>query len=403
MLVIGAAGCGGRASEDSGPPATPTTVAPSPDRAPTELHPAPQRSLIFGSQHSCRVDAEHALWCWGENYQGQLGVGTAGHGKLGDERTRPTRVPGLTNVVRGDASAHHTCVVTDDHRVQCFGFNGEGELGQGAATGLEQDPADYSPRVVQGFDDVVDVGTGNGFTCVLAKSGKTHCWGTNSAGQLGAGFSSLTDSLQPELVLGVEAKALVAGWDHTCAVQSSGKLVCWGTGDELGAGVAVESSALPLDVKLGAVRFAASGVNHVCAVTEDGALWCWGWGADGQLGVDTEPDTTLTTPVMLPLTGVTQLALGFQHSCALDAAGAVRCFGQNSRGQLGVGAQLQKSAKALPVSLPEPALELAAGWDHTCALGVSGRLYCWGANDRGQLGIGTMSEGEAIPLEVLFE
>ncbi|GMV14316.1 MAG: hypothetical protein HS104_19300 [Polyangiaceae bacterium] len=396
-------GCGGNTVAERPEPPEPGGVVPPADPTHASAPAAETRALALGSRHSCRIDAEARLWCWGDNWQGQLGTGTAGHGKQSDERTTPTLVSGLAEVARADASAHHTCAVTRDARLHCWGFNGEGELGQGKVTGLEEDPADLLPRSVSGLEPVREVAAGNGFSCALLESGSARCWGTNYAGQLGAGFASLEDSPSPLDVVGLSAESLFAGWDYTCALRASGTLACWGAGEQLGTGAALEKATSPVNVSLNDVTYAAAGVNHACALTSDGKLWCWGRGSDGQLGVATASEEVLLAPVLVPVSGVKALALGFAHSCALDAAGSVSCWGRNDWGQLGVGALVDKTTAPLGVALPERIVELAAGWDHSCALGESGALYCWGANDRGQLGQGTLGGSIALPAEVFFD
>ncbi|MBK8998449.1 MAG: hypothetical protein IPM35_22240 [Myxococcales bacterium] len=396
-------GCGGNTVAERPAPPVPGGLVPPADPTHASAPAAETRALALGSRHSCRIDAESRLWCWGDNWQGQLGTGTAGHGKQSDERTTPTLVSELAEVVRADASAHHTCAVTRDARVHCWGFNGEGELGQGKVTGLEEDPADLLPRSVSGLEPVREVAAGNGFSCALLESGSARCWGTNHAGQLGAGFASLEDSPSPLAVVDLSAESLFAGWDYTCALRASDTLACWGAGEQLGTGAALEKATSPVNVSLNDVTYAAAGVNHACALTSDGKLWCWGRGSDGQLGVAADGDEVLLAPVLVPISGVRSLALGFAHSCALDAAGRVSCWGRNDSGQLGVGALVDKTTAPLGVALPERIVELAAGWDHSCALGESGALYCWGANDRGQLGQGTLGGSVALPAEVFFD
>ena len=182
------------------------------------------------------------------------------------------------------------------------------------------------------------------------------------------------------------ATRVAAGGDHSCAILDDGSLACWGANDagQLGVATATPSSQHPVRPLGPGVTDVALGSRHTCAI-QAGDLKCWGANSDGQLGIGSA-STGGPTPVTVALAGATKVAAGTYHTCALVAGGAVRCWGWNAFGQLGNGSLLPDYA-ATPVSslVLSGATDLASRADTTCAL-VGSQLRCWGANAAGQVG-----------------
>jgi len=192
--------------------------------------------------------------------------------------------------------------------------------------------------------------------------------------------------------------AVAAGGDHACAVAEDGTLVCWGANEsgQLGPNATGASSRTPVRVLDSGVTAVAAGTAHTCAV-HVGTLKCWGDNGSGQLGNgNVQPGPT---PVSTGLTGVAAVAAGRAHTCAVVAGGAVKCWGANASGQLGTGTAggLQLS----PVSsLAAGVSRVAAALDHVCALAGTA-VSCWGANERGQSGSADLASKPtpvAVPL-----
>jgi len=207
-----------------------------------------------------------------------------------------------------------------------------------------------------------------------------------------------------------ENSEIVAGVIHTCALQDSGALRCWGYNDygQLGYGhtrhlgddetlVAVPNVAVG-----GPVRDVAPGYLHTCALMRAGTVRCWGHGGFGQLGYgntntigDNENPATAGD---VPVGGqVVQVAAGWYHTCALLDTGAVRCWGYNGNGQLGYGntnpiGDNEAPASAGDVNVGGLVVHISAGRDHTCALLNTGAVRCWGYNGFGQLGYGNTNQ-----------
>jgi alpha-tubulin suppressor-like RCC1 family protein len=233
--------------------------------------------------------------------------------------------------------------------VRCWGWNLDGQVGDGTTA------PHFVPSDVEGMDDGVRVSAGYNFSCALTQSGGVSCWGTNANGQLGAQSS---DHCREEF------------YQFTCSVRPLAV-------DGLGSGIS-------------AVR---SGFAHSCAVTTAGGVKCWGFNLYGQLGDSTTTDRTSPIDVSDLGSGVTAVAPGDVHTCALMTNSTVRCWGNDILGELGIGT-LQVSRVPVAVCSDETcaqhfmgAAQLAAGDYHTCALTTVGDVYCWGSDESGQLGI----------------
>ncbi len=263
------------------------------------------------------------------------------------------------------------------------------------------------------LDQVQSVSAGRNHTCALlqTKSGKSvSCWGKNDSGQLGNSVvSGLTPSPKAIAVRELEPNAIkiASGDDHTCTLHGSGTgstIHCWGNNDsyqlgqllEGGVNAKVNPKPMPVVVYpgvqtsgtfLGATEIAAGGA-HTCALKGDGKVWCWGSNAFGQTGADVNDTNPFTiAPTMVSnLSGVTQIALGKNHSCAIVSGGHVKCWGKNGWGQLG-NETTQNSSNPVQVT-PSPlsgVVALALGDEHSCALKSDNTLWCWGAIGGGQL------------------
>jgi alpha-tubulin suppressor-like RCC1 family protein len=353
----------------------PTSTATVPASAPTILD--------AGDFHACAVTVGGGLKCWGANTDGQLGDGTT------TVRLTPRGVAGLASGVRAvTAGGEHTCAVTTGGSVKCWGNNNSFQLSDG--TLLDRS----SPVDVLGLGSgVLAVTAGGQHTCAVTSGGAVFCWGNNSYGQLGDGTTG--NQSTPVDVVGLVSgvRSVTAGAEHTCAVTSGGAVKCWGynTDGQLGDGSSGNQSS-PVDVVgLGSgVQAISAGGQHTCALTGEGAVKCWGDNTAGQLGVTSVGDQWLPVDVVGLGSGVQAISAGGQHTCALTSEGAVKCWGDNTAGQLGDDTTQNQTAPVDVVGLGSGAQAVSAGLHHTCAMTISGKVECWGANDSGQLGDGTL-------------
>lgn len=402
-------------------------AAPSP-ATPGALPTGAGQRLALGQSHTCVIVTGGAVRCWGNGEVGQLGTGSTE--AIGDDEM-PTAIPpvdlgpgrGARAITAGD---FHSCAIlrapdpAQEGAVRCWGWNRFGQLGYASTADLGDDepvaalgPVDLGPGRT-----ATALAAGANFTCALLDDGTVRCWGGNSSGQLGLGSTRVvgddeTPGALPPVDLGAgrTAVAIAAGGFHACALLDDAGVRCWGgngTG-ELGRGNvanigddetpgSVPPIALARDRRVVEV---SAGFAHTCAVLDSGALRCWGDGVRGATGLGfdaTIGDNELPASVAPVQLGAGRTAAGVAagqfHTCARLDDGAVRCWGFNSRGQLGYGVRIRVGDAATP-DLVTPldlggvrAVEVAAGGYHSCARLENATLRCWGANNFGQLGLG---------------
>jgi len=369
---------------------TDASVDASSEEAPDVGEPQTRRArdIGAGNEHTCLVRDDGALFCWGRNDVGQLGLGT------NTDVFVPTRValPGPASAVALGVS--HTCVLMADGAVFCWGVAGSGQLGTGVLQATNKPPV-----VGLGLGEpAVEVVTGGQHTCARLASGTVKCWGYNSEGQIDLGLP-LAVALPTVVPLGPGVEQLALGRDFSCARYTKGNVRCWGSNEfgQLGAPTAdggLRSGPVDVTMPLGsmanitAVQLAA-GFYTVCAVLSDRGLACWGYGAYGSIGDGAT--NARRTPVRAQIVDVERVAVGNRHTCAVRAGGEVQCWGTGERGQLGDGVGVLRPVPMATNLAPQPVEQLVAGGASTCVRTKSGQVHCWGDNGRGQLGIGGAS------------
>ncbi len=397
------------------------TVAVTPDTSWTDRGGfAPTKDftkVAAGTAHSCGI-LDGKLYCWGLNDQGQLGNGNT------TAQALPVAVIGLpsgTQVTEVTAGGKHTCALTDGQALYCWGDNTSGQLGLNSSDSRRLDAQKVA-------DGVTAVSAGDKHTCGVT-AGDVYCWGENERQQLGNGGSSTTDVRAPQKVADSErcngipffgaclgnwvpvftngtVSDVAAGGSHSCVV-SGGVGFCWGLGSsgQLGndsssqtSSAAKVSNGSMTNSGLSAI---SAGTAHTCAVKGEGA-WCWGLDSSGQLGNSSTLGNT-DTPVRVVtaggnLTGVTSISAGATHTCAI-AGDAAFCWGSAADGRLGNGATSGSAPLAARVAVAG-ALDgaevdsLSAGGSHSCLVS-GGEAYCWGSSASGKLGIGGAEDGRS--------
>jgi alpha-tubulin suppressor-like RCC1 family protein len=334
-------------------------------------------TLTANGHHTCTLASDGSALCWGLNGTGQLGDGST------INRTTPVPVTGGLTFASITGGGHHTCGLTSGGIAYCWGGNVFGALGDGSTTSRT------APVAVMGelrFTSLI----GGGFhhTCGLTTSGAAYCWGWNQDGQLGDGTT--TNRTTPVAVAGgLTFASLEGGGHHTCGLTSGGAAYCWGTNvtGQLGDGTSV-GRATPTAVA-GGITFTSlsGGWLHTCGVASAGPSYCWGNNNNGQLGDGTMFNRTAPVSVQGGRTFVLLSGIG-DYTCGLTGGGAAFCWGDNIFGGLGDGSTTDRT---LPVAVTGglTLASLTAGWYHTCGVTSADDVYCWGYNAFGQLGDGT--------------
>ena len=317
---------------------------------------------------TCAVRSSGEVACWGGD-EGYL------------EHLSASELDDVEFLSTGDhpSLGLHSCAVHTNGDVSCWGPGSEGQLGQGDTS------AYHLPARVFGISDAVAVAAGPGFSCALHDNGDVSCWGDNESGQLGDGSREpVRDS--PERVRGLtDGAAIAAGEDHSCVIHDGGSLSCWGR----------VYGNTPAEVRgLSAVSAVSIGDTETCVVTTAGAVYCWHHG-----------ETNIAQSARVGgLSNVVDVSVGGGTVCALHRDGGVSCWGRNDVGQVGDGSTTRRHtpvrvsgiSDAVAVSITGGAPEVGA---HACAVHDGGAVSCWGGNDLGQLGDGTLTD-RPVPTRV---
>ncbi len=339
-------------------------------------------AVAAGNAHTCAVLSGGSAKCWGSNRDGQLGDGTT------TTHAAPVAVSGLsagvTLVAAGD---EHSCAVAAG-AVKCWGANHDQQLGDGATR-----PRLTPVGVVGLASGMATVAAGGNHSCAVTAAGGARCWGMNSSGQLGdgSGVDHTTAVTPAGLASGVTAVA--TGYYFSCALTTAGGAKCWGSNSTSQLGVGAVNTSVPNDVVglASGVTAISVGDNHSCALTSAGGVKCWGYNYAGALGDGTTTERPLPVDVTGLTSGVFAISAGSYHTCAVLTGGAVKCWGANESGQLGDGTGVNRTAPVSVSGLGQGVTAIAAGSDHTCALTAGGGVKCWGANGSGQIGDGSAS------------
>lgn len=331
--------------------------------------------IAAGTYHACAVTTTGGLKCWGFNGNGQLGDGTT------INRNAPVDVVGLgTGVQSAALGAYHSCALLTTGGVKCWGYNGGNALGDGTSTSSAT-PVDVSRMT----GNVASIAAGSWHTCaVMATFGSVKCWGDNSSGQLGNGTT--TTPTERVTVSGISNAAMLSLGDaHSCVVTATGGLLCWGANGngQLGDGTTtMQTTPVGVSGLSSGVSSVVAANEHTCAVTSAGAAKCWGFNGNYELGDGTNVSRSTPTQVAYLSSGVAFLGGNgdAQHHCAVLTSGSVQCWGRNNYGQVGNGGYDNQSVPVPVTGLPAGLTKIVGGLHHTCALSAGHDVLCWGSN-----------------------
>jgi alpha-tubulin suppressor-like RCC1 family protein len=325
-------------------------------------------SSYIGGDHGCAIATDNTLWCWGANEYGQVGNGTM------TDNADPVQI-GTANWTSVAAGAQFTCGIQSDRSLWCWGFDNNGALGDGVGGSSMQ----LAPVQLAGAWRAVT--TGATYACAIRDPDALYCWGNNSLGTIGDDTSTERDV--PTRVPGAwRAVAASSSDDHTCAIATDGSAWCWGDDGwgQLGDGLTSNSlSPLPTRLQLATI---AVGDNFSCGTDAAGQVTCWGDGRYGQLGAL----AAAPAPTGLGI-AASRLAIAGAQTCVISA-GALSCTGRNALGQLASA----PGEAHVPVRSDTRTdwTAIVAGGTHACGVTSGGATWCWGINDEGEVGDGTL-------------
>ncbi len=396
-----------------------------------------------GTNRTCAI-VNYSVYCWGYNAYGQLGDGRyLGTGDIETASSVDSRVPVKVRrdagvmagkkIVKIFVAQYHSCALSDDGLMYCWGYNSAGQIGNGTATNA---PVPVQVGGALAGKTITEIGGTNNLSCAIAE-GKIYCWGSNNSGITGRNTVTGYTNTPTLVTAGNTATTLPTNYTATllatsgsrarlmCAVVS-GKPYCWGQNDEGSVGNGTSGGNVLIPTKVventglsgktitsisqdGNVGGAGSDFSHVCVVAS-GKLYCWGDNTYGQVG-NGENANSKNSPTAVTSNGVLNgktiqdVKVGIYTSCSL-ADGGVYCWGRSNYGQVGDGTTTSRlnpvAAAQQPGNLTSSnVVSIGSGANRGCATVADGRTFCWGLNSSGQIGDGTITT-RTVPTESLF-
>lgn len=330
--------------------------------------------IAAGGAHTCGLDRDQRLSCWGRNVDGELG-----RSSTSSIVSAPGTLDGLWTDVAATGST--TCALRESGALACWGNNAYGQVGDDSTN-------DRNTPVLISTDSWLDVAVGTGHVCAIRSDGTIACWGNNENGELGNG--TLAPHRVPMPIAGAtKFRAVTVGNAMTCAISEGNELYCWGLNDrDVFSASTPSQSTMPVPIGGEQWNQIAIGYSVGCGITMAGALRCWGNNSHGQVGDGTQFDRTAPTAVNVPDLAWVQVSVAARTACARSSDGRVFCWGDSTMGQ--TLAYDDSVATPREITGNGPWLDVTVGEGHVCVLGPDA-LYCAGKNGFGQLGDGGTS------------
>ena len=362
-------------------------------------------AIAAGGRHSCALNADGVAFCWGYGFDGQTGLGPS------DLRQRPRELFTSQRFSSIKAGNRSTCAIERERAgVYCWG-----RLGGRAA-----------PTLIEGSEGAATIAMGADHACIRFGDNSVGCFGARDFGQLGPGAPPGPEPVSAVVMVPglVAAGTLAVGQRHSCAIDQSRSVLCWGMheGGQLGIGVTTEECPIgpegelrpcasqPVPVDAGPYTAVAAGLYHTCALRVNGQVECWGDDDSGQLGLETggtescdwliasefdaRPCARRPLALASALT-LAQLSAGYFNTCGIQANGQAQCWGTDSFGQTG---GLGRPGRPGLVAGDYRWAAITPGQLHACGLTESGAAYCWGDGQYGQLGSSSEFAAQPIPV-----
>ena len=423
-----------------GPGSTTVTATSETASAGLEVTVVEWADAAAGRAFSCGLSTDGIGYCWGDNTHGKLGIEST------DQPIQPVRLaPGpqretLPPLAALEAGFHHTCARTADRGLFCWGHNEFGQVGVGSMATQFDHPKELSVEA-----PVQAISVGAAHSCLLTTDGEVRCWGSNSCGQLGSPRPPGSICRRTRFTPGANTPTAIdsnetfatvsSGIAHTCGLTTDGEILCWGravegqlgngamngvTPDPDGTSQVAYAQPQPLElmepnvgpqtdrVPTPPFQDVAAAGFHTCAIDKAGDLWCWGDNSEfGQAGPyceydgdDPDPAEQCAKPSLVPFDAepVALYRGGTSHMCLATAMGEAYCWGRGELGHLGDGNGGSGYGSETPVAVvyaesvdAEALRTISSGYDdngHNCAVTDANTFVCWGYNVDGQLGNG---------------
>ncbi len=351
------------------------------------------KMVSTGADVTCAILDNGKLKCWGRNTYGQLGYDdtTDRGGNAGDMAALGTVFLGAGRTAKAvSIGQSHACAILDNGKLKCWGNNSNGQLGYDDTTDRGGNPGDMAALgyVALGAGrTAVSVSTGLSVTCVVLDNGKLKCWGYNGYGQLGIddiidrGGNPGDMAALSTINLGAGRTAHAVDTDglSTCAILDTKQLKCWGVNDsgELGYGDLVDrggnpgdmAALAPINLGVGRTAVALSLSDHTCVVLDNKSLKCWGANDAGKLGQDDTVDRGGNPGDMAALDAVNLGAgrtaktvdAGLDTTCAILDNDRLKCWGYNDTGQLGQNDTVDRGGFAGSMAALQPVTFTSSG------------------------------------------
>lgn len=359
-------------------------------------------------QKNCKTNSTYRAANISNLTAGNIKKGVVIAGQMGDYPSLSHPLPNASNTE--DLTSISTQLTNNDS-FEFWSSNGARFIGSGDSdliasnikTGISLENLSIMGTHASSQLEFTKIATGEKHSCALTASGKAYCWGENNEGQLGEGASNGNHSTPIAVIGGYVFTDIVAGSKHTCGLVSSGQAYCWGKNNcgQLGDNGSNSDQLSPVAVSEGLqITSIGAGKEHTCGLSSSGQAYCWGRDNYGQLGDGSSiTDQSSPSAVSGGLVFVS-LDIGLNHSCGVVSSGLAYCWGKNDRGQLGDGGSNSDQSEPISVNGGMSFTSLSAGENHTCGLHSSGQAYCWGRDDRGQLGDSLASNDQSSPVSV---
>ncbi len=335
--------------------------------------------------HTCALTQKGELFCWG-SFRSNDDIDVLW------QRARPAKVELPKPVVSFAVGVGHNCAVTDDGKMYCWGRNRFGQLGNGSTV-----PSLTPVEVVGVSAPVRSLTLGLRHSCALADDGSVKCWGYGPS----VGVGGVVDVKSPVNVPGVAPASILSAGDlHTCAWASPGKMKCWGDNGAGQLGDGTVESGLPVDATAppGLVSRVVANDETTFLTTESGTLYFFGRDFPNRLAVQLIFVPAPKVPLLI------EPAVANEHACGVTQDHNAVCWGRNQAFAVGTAlpAGTMVDAPLVVPGIPDKVDSVAVGRYHSCVLTRAKRVYCWGANDSDQLGLGDAGAPTSIPTEVVF-